>query len=233
MRLDVSLRPQHAVRLARQRSYAIGMRARYTARPLQPTPVRLRRGGFDDFRAVQAQRDRAQEPHPSLVDGRQDELLSTAPSARRGSTSKPALPMPASPPSSRQPSRSTTDARRRCNTRRSRTIDSLRRSAPAYAVQARDCRYIMQIGDGGYHAQMSLFPKVEDSKTSSTLFDLVFGYTNRTTAMTERRDRADGTEFRRGRAPSARSRLRWRRDRRPQGLPDSSVPQPRNQPTNG
>ena len=52
------------------------------------------------------------------------------------------------------------------------------------AVQARDCRYIMQIGDGGYHAQMSLFPKVEDSKTSSNLFDLVYGYTNRTRAMT-------------------------------------------------
>ena len=52
------------------------------------------------------------------------------------------------------------------------------------AVQARDCRYIMQIGDGGYHAQMSLFPKIEDSKTSSNLFDLVYGYTNRTRAMT-------------------------------------------------
>ena len=52
------------------------------------------------------------------------------------------------------------------------------------AVQAHDCRYIMQIGDGGYHAQMSLFAKPEDSKTASAMFDLVFGYTNRTTAMT-------------------------------------------------
>ena len=52
------------------------------------------------------------------------------------------------------------------------------------AVHARDCRYIMQIGDGGYHAQMSVFPKVEDSKTSSPLFDLLYGYTNRTHAMT-------------------------------------------------
>jgi 2,4-dienoyl-CoA reductase (NADPH2) len=52
------------------------------------------------------------------------------------------------------------------------------------AVHARDCRYIMQIGDGGYHAQMSLLPKPEDRKTASALFDLVFGYTNRTTAMT-------------------------------------------------
>jgi 2,4-dienoyl-CoA reductase-like NADH-dependent reductase (Old Yellow Enzyme family) len=51
------------------------------------------------------------------------------------------------------------------------------------AVQAHDCRYIMQIGDGGYHAQMSLLAKPEDSKTASAMFDLVFGYTNRTTAM--------------------------------------------------
>lgn len=51
------------------------------------------------------------------------------------------------------------------------------------AVQAHDCRYIMQIGDGGYHAQMSIFAKPEDSKTASAIFDLVFGYTNRTTAM--------------------------------------------------
>jgi 2,4-dienoyl-CoA reductase (NADPH2) len=52
------------------------------------------------------------------------------------------------------------------------------------AVQAHDCRYIMQIGDGGYHAQMSLLAKPEDSKTASAMFDLIFGYTNRTTAMT-------------------------------------------------
>jgi 2,4-dienoyl-CoA reductase-like NADH-dependent reductase (Old Yellow Enzyme family) len=29
-------------------------------------------------------------------------------------------------------------------------------AAGVRAVQAHDCRYIMQIGDGGYHAQMSL-----------------------------------------------------------------------------
>lgn len=52
------------------------------------------------------------------------------------------------------------------------------------AVQAHDCRYIMQLGDGGYHAQMSLLPKPEDHKTASPLFDLVFGYGNRTQAMT-------------------------------------------------
>ena len=51
------------------------------------------------------------------------------------------------------------------------------------AVHAHNCRYIMQIGDGGYHAQMSLLPKIEDRKSASTLFDSVFGYTNRSQAM--------------------------------------------------
>jgi len=57
--------------------------------------------------------------------------------------------------------------------------------ATVQAVHAHDCRFIMQLGDGGYHAQMSLLPKLEDSKTASPLFDLVYGYSNRTTAMTE------------------------------------------------
>jgi 2,4-dienoyl-CoA reductase-like NADH-dependent reductase (Old Yellow Enzyme family) len=56
--------------------------------------------------------------------------------------------------------------------------------AGVHAVQAHDCRYIMQLGDGGYHAQMSLFAKPEDSKTASAMFDLVFGYTNLTSSMT-------------------------------------------------
>jgi 2,4-dienoyl-CoA reductase-like NADH-dependent reductase (Old Yellow Enzyme family) len=52
------------------------------------------------------------------------------------------------------------------------------------AVQAHDCKYILQLGDGGYHTQTSLLPQVEDSKSASSLFDLVFGYGNRSTAMT-------------------------------------------------
>ena len=52
------------------------------------------------------------------------------------------------------------------------------------AVQTHDCRYIMQVGDGGYHTQMSILAKPEDARTASPLFDLVFGYTNRTKAMT-------------------------------------------------
>ncbi len=43
----------------------------------------------------------------------------------------------------------------------------------------------MQIGDGGYHAQMSLLAKDEDKKTSSAVFDFVFGYGNLSMAMTE------------------------------------------------
>ena len=56
--------------------------------------------------------------------------------------------------------------------------------AVVQAVQTHDCRYIMQLGDGGYHAQMSLLPKAEDSKTASPLFDLIYGYGNKTSAMT-------------------------------------------------
>lgn len=52
------------------------------------------------------------------------------------------------------------------------------------AVQALGCKYIMQLGDAGYHTQMSLFPQAEDSKSASSGFDMQFGYGNRITAMT-------------------------------------------------
>ncbi len=45
-----------------------------------------------------------------------------------------------------------------------------------------DCRYIVQIGDPGYTTYMSLFPKEQDSKSSSG-FDLGFGYNNTRTMM--------------------------------------------------
>jgi 2,4-dienoyl-CoA reductase-like NADH-dependent reductase (Old Yellow Enzyme family) len=51
------------------------------------------------------------------------------------------------------------------------------------AVQALDCRYILQLGDAGSHTQMGLFPQREDSKTASPGFDLVFGYGNRNLPM--------------------------------------------------
>ena len=46
-----------------------------------------------------------------------------------------------------------------------------------------DCRYIMQIGDPGYTTYMSLFPEEQDSKSSSSGFDLGFGYNNTRTMM--------------------------------------------------
>jgi len=46
-----------------------------------------------------------------------------------------------------------------------------------------DCRYIVQIGDPGYTTYMSLFSKEQDSRSSSSGFDLGFGYNNTRTAM--------------------------------------------------
>ncbi len=51
------------------------------------------------------------------------------------------------------------------------------------AVQAYDCRYIVQIGDTGGATHTSLFAQKEDSKSSSTLFDFFYGYQNRHHAM--------------------------------------------------
>lgn len=53
------------------------------------------------------------------------------------------------------------------------------------AVQAHDCRYILQIGDPGGHTQMSLLSEAVDGQSASAGFDLIFGYRNRVTAMTE------------------------------------------------
>lgn len=48
----------------------------------------------------------------------------------------------------------------------------------AKAVQKHDCRYIIQIGDTGGHTHTSLFPQQEDAKSSSTVFDALYGYQN-------------------------------------------------------
>jgi 2,4-dienoyl-CoA reductase (NADPH2) len=55
----------------------------------------------------------------------------------------------------------------------------------ARAVQAYGCRYIIQIGDPGGHTHLSLFPEVADAKSASSTFNLLYGYRNRTVAMTE------------------------------------------------
>ncbi len=52
------------------------------------------------------------------------------------------------------------------------------------AVQKYDCRYIIQIGDTGGHTHTSLFPQQEDAKSSSTVFDALYGYQNLHQAMT-------------------------------------------------
>lgn len=56
--------------------------------------------------------------------------------------------------------------------------------AGVQAVQAHDCRYILQIGDPGGHTQMSLLSEPVDGLSASAGFDLIFGYRNRITAMT-------------------------------------------------
>gem|GEM_PF-847183 len=52
-------------------------------------------------------------------------------------------------------------------------------------ASAPDTVYIMQIGDGGSHVQNGLFSQPEDAKTSSAIFDLLYGYRSLGAAMTE------------------------------------------------
>lgn len=47
-----------------------------------------------------------------------------------------------------------------------------------------DCRYIIQLGDTGGHTHTSAFPQPEDGLSSSAYTDLLYGYRNRTRAMT-------------------------------------------------
>lgn len=51
------------------------------------------------------------------------------------------------------------------------------------AVQALGCRYIVQIGDAGYHTQTSLFSQRADQMSASNGFDLIYGYRTRSSAM--------------------------------------------------
>ena len=50
-----------------------------------------------------------------------------------------------------------------------RKINSLQRRYPT-------CRYIIQVGDPGYHTQTSLFRQAADSLTASSGFDFLYGY---------------------------------------------------------
>lgn len=51
------------------------------------------------------------------------------------------------------------------------------------AVQALGCRYIVQLGDPGYHTQAGLFSEREDEMSASTGFDFFFGYRSGRSAM--------------------------------------------------
>jgi len=51
-------------------------------------------------------------------------------------------------------------------------------------VQANGARYILQIGDPGYHTQAGLFSEPEDSASSSPGFDVLYGYRSTRRAMT-------------------------------------------------
>ncbi|HWE17575.1 MAG TPA: NADH:flavin oxidoreductase [Hyphomicrobiaceae bacterium] len=57
------------------------------------------------------------------------------------------------------------------------------------------CRYIMQIGDTGGHTHTSLFPQSNDALSASSTFDFLYGYCNRTIAMTEAHIEASIAEF--------------------------------------
>lgn len=51
-------------------------------------------------------------------------------------------------------------------------------AAAIKAVQQFDCRYIIQLGDTGGATHTSMFSQDGDAKSSSTLFDLFYGYQN-------------------------------------------------------
>ena len=50
-------------------------------------------------------------------------------------------------------------------------------------IKAYGCKYIIQLGDPGYHTQTSLFSQPEDAFSASAGFDLLYGYRNTRTAM--------------------------------------------------
>ena len=52
------------------------------------------------------------------------------------------------------------------------------------AVQAAGARYILQIGDPGYHTQAGLLSEPEDERSASDGFDLLYGYRSMRRAMT-------------------------------------------------
>ena len=62
-------------------------------------------------------------------------------------------------------------------------------------IKQTGCKYIIQIGDPGYATQVSLFPQVKDSLSSSSGLDLLYGYNNKRTMMTEKDIRNEIQDF--------------------------------------
>lgn len=58
------------------------------------------------------------------------------------------------------------------------------------------CRYIIQIGDPGGHTHTSVFSQPGDAISASSVFDLLYGYCNRTIAMSEKQIDKSVEEFR-------------------------------------
>jgi 2,4-dienoyl-CoA reductase-like NADH-dependent reductase (Old Yellow Enzyme family) len=50
-------------------------------------------------------------------------------------------------------------------------------------VHSNDCKYILQLGDPGSHAQSAIFAKEMDTVSSSPGFDLIYGYITRRTQL--------------------------------------------------
>jgi 2,4-dienoyl-CoA reductase-like NADH-dependent reductase (Old Yellow Enzyme family) len=63
------------------------------------------------------------------------------------------------------------------------------------AVQALGSRYIIQIGDPGGHTHTGLLPEEEDARSASSGFDFLYGYRNKTIAMTENEIEATIEDF--------------------------------------
>jgi 2,4-dienoyl-CoA reductase (NADPH2) len=68
-------------------------------------------------------------------------------------------------------------------------------AAGVKAVRDQGCRYIIQIGDPGGHTQTSLFPEEADGKSASAVFDLYYGYRNRTSPMSKAEIEGEVADF--------------------------------------
>jgi 2,4-dienoyl-CoA reductase (NADPH2) len=64
-------------------------------------------------------------------------------------------------------------------------VPFLRRCIAGIKRDRPDCRYIVQIGDPGYCTYTSLFAQPQDAKSSSSGFDLGYGYNNTRSMMSE------------------------------------------------